>query len=71
MEIYSLKTFLKKDYHTRVSQVVNVGRDPASVGQFLQVVGGLVISANENCHNWCNFLAGVILREKQNFLIRH
>ena len=70
--IDSVTAFMKADYHTCVTQVVNVGRDPASVGQLLQVVGGLVISADENGQNCRDFFAGVILwKETQTFRIQH
>ena len=46
---------------TCVTEIVDVWSHPAPVGQLLQVVGGLVVAADENGQHGSNLLAGVVL----------
>lgn len=36
-------------HDTSIAQVVNVRRNPATIGEFLEIIWGFVIPANENC----------------------
>ena len=46
-----------------VSKIEDVGCDPASIGQLLEVVAGLVIASNEDGQHRSNGLATVIFVE--------
>ena len=50
-------------HHPGVAQVVYVWRHPASVGELLQVVGGLVVPADEDSEDRGYSLAAVVLVE--------
>ena len=56
-------------HNSRVSEVENVGRHPASVGQLLQVVGGLVVASNEDGEDGRDGLPAVVFVEAAHGLV--
>lgn len=51
-----------------LTQVVDVGRDPPAVGQLLQVVGSLVVAADEHGEHRGFLLARVVPAETRQLL---
>ena len=52
-----------------VPHVVNIGRHPASIGELLQVVGGLVVPSNEDGEDRCDGLPAVVFVEAAHGLV--
>ena len=58
---------------SRIAEIENVGRHPATIGQLLEVVAGLVVAADEDCEDRGDGLPAVILVERAHglVLVRH
>ena len=56
-------------HHPSVAQEEYVGSNPASVGQLLQVVGGLVVASNEDGEDRSDGLAAVVFVETAHGLV--
>ena len=54
---------------TCVTEIVDVWSHPAAVRELLQVVGGLVIAADENGQNRSLLFAGVVLERQYKEII--
>ena len=54
---------------TCVTEIVDVWSHPAAVRELLQVVGGLVIAADENGQNRSLLFAGVVLERQYKDII--
>ncbi len=53
----------------RVSQIINVGGNPTTVGQLREVICGFVVSSNEYCQVRRYTLSGIILIERLHLLV--